>query len=136
MPARRACSSPGASGRLEMTTAIRASRRPSSIASISARRLVPRPEMRTPIGPREGRIWTVPLAVSDTVAVLDLSDGHRVRFTGGREPLEHPIRLTPGADHDEPDAHVESAQHVLVGHGSLIPEPFEHGGHLPRAAID
>src|SRR4051812_14544412 len=48
MPARRARSSPAASARLAMTSAIRARSRPSPTASMSACRLLPRPEMRTP----------------------------------------------------------------------------------------
>src|SRR5262249_15514011 len=45
MPAVRAISRPGASARLEMTTPIAAG----SFASTNARRLLPRPEIRTPI---------------------------------------------------------------------------------------
>ena len=49
MPARAARSSPAAFARLEMTTAIAASSRPSAMLSMMACRLLPRPEMRTPI---------------------------------------------------------------------------------------
>ena len=48
MPARRARSRPGASRRLETTTAISASSRRPAIASMIACRLLPRPEMSTP----------------------------------------------------------------------------------------
>jgi len=48
IPARAARSSPPAPARFEMTTAMRASRRPSATASMIACRLLPRPEIRMP----------------------------------------------------------------------------------------
>src|SRR5688572_18237159 len=54
MPAPRARSSPAASSRLEMTTAMVAFSRPSRVASMSACRLLPRPEIKTPIRLRSG----------------------------------------------------------------------------------
>ena len=52
MPAAAARARPAAAGRFEITTAIRASSRPSAMASMSAWRLLPRPEISTPIGGR------------------------------------------------------------------------------------
>src|SRR4029453_2827794 len=110
MPAFRACSSPGASGRLEMTTAMRASSRPSSDARISACMLLPRPEIRMPIDWR-GRA-AMELSVSDTGAVLNLSDAQRARLAGAGQHVDHRTRVVGPADHDQADPHVEGAQHV------------------------
>jgi hypothetical protein len=48
MPARLARASPPAPSRLLITTAIDAASRPSAVASMSACRLLPRPEISTP----------------------------------------------------------------------------------------
>ena len=55
MPDRRARSRPAASGRFEITTTIAASRPPLRVASISARRLLPRPEIGLPVGDEDQR---------------------------------------------------------------------------------
>src|SRR5262245_28686504 len=101
MPARRARSRPAASGRLEITTAIRASSRPSATASMIACRLLPRPEIRTPI---DG----VPLDIRDrAVAGDDAPDDDAAFAAAGAQHREDIGLVRRGAANDHPDPHIE-----------------------------
>src|SRR5688572_30731315 len=136
IPALRARSSPPASARFEMTTTMRASSSPRSIAPMSAWRLLPRPEMSTP---RRRAVdgCDTGLSVADTAAaVLDGSNLTAPGLTGPREIAHHLRRVFRRAHHDQPDAHVERAQHVVFRHTALALEPPEDGRHAPRAALD
>src|SRR6185436_2469308 len=125
MPARRARSRPAASGRFEITTAIRASRRPPSTASMMACRLLPRPEMSTPIEGLDildrARSSRNPPDDEAALAAVVAQDGKH-------------LRLVPciAAD-DHADAHVERAQHLVVAHAAAPLEEGEDRRHAPRA---
>src|SRR6185369_4472986 len=81
MPARSARSSAKTPATFEITTAMRPSRRPSATASISAWRLLPRPETNTP-----SRVWPVDSTVPNdetSPGVLQRGDASLVVMDGG-----------------------------------------------------
>src|SRR5688572_14016537 len=105
MPAAAARSRPAAPDRFEMTAAIRASSRPSAIASISAWRLLPRPEMRTPSRS----------SIHDPVAACpDLADPHDAALAGRGQDISDFGGALPGARDDQADSHIEGPHHVIV----------------------
>src|SRR5688572_19108897 len=133
IPAAAARSSPAAPGRFEITMPICASSRPSPIASISAWRLLPRPEMRTP-----SRAERVPgLALSGAgirnplAAATDLADLHRAALGCGGQRIDDLRSVLPAARDDQADPHIESPQHVVVRHGPRPLQPLEDRGHGP-----
>src|SRR5262245_53669778 len=126
MPAARARSRPPASARFEITTAILASSRPSAIASISACRLLPRPEISTPS-------TRALLLIDDAFASgSNLSDPDRAVLTGGCQPFQQSRLVAGRAYHDQANPHVERAQHVGIGDATRSLKPFEDGQRLPR----
>src|SRR6266542_3485529 len=132
MPAARARSRPGACAVLEMTTAISASSRCSAIASISAWRLLPRPEMRTPMrrepGIRDAGSGWLAGNVSDTAIAGNYpSDARRAGAELHDELIGRPVL----ARDDQADAHVERAHHVLVMDIPRALKTLENGGHAP-----
>src|SRR5688572_17978003 len=99
MPAACARASPAASARLAITTAISARSRPSAMASISACRLLPRPEMSTPI--RRPRSDPTPGPPSPVRGLTPIARS-AVRGEAGNSialairAMTRPRRLTPG----------------------------------------
>src|SRR4051794_14092054 len=104
IPAARARSSPAASARLEITTAMRASSRPAPMASMIAWRLLPRPEIRTPM-----------LDILDgAVAFDDAADHDAAGASAGLQNRDHFGSRSRIARDDQPNSHVEGAQHLVV----------------------
>ena len=116
--------------RFEITTAIRASSRPSPIASMSACRLLPRPEIRTPIAAspaaRRSVIDRRPFTGSAR-AVADLGDADRRRCgsPAAASASQHRAHASRRARDDQADAHVERPQHVVVRHAAGLLQPLE-----------
>ena len=109
-------------------------RRPSAIASMSACRLLPRPEIRTPIaGVRSSRSST-----DDAFAAGAGSRRCAPRRARRPRPARRAARRSSvrRARDDQPDAHVERPQHVGVRHLPVCCSHWKIGRHLPRRSID
>src|SRR5687768_11938771 len=123
MPATRARSRPPAFALLEITTAICAGRRPSLTASMSACRLLPRPEIRTPIRGASD--------VPDSLAAIgNPADADRAGFARGGELREQGVDVVFGARDDQADPHVEGPEHVGLGDAARGLQPAEDRGTL------
>ena len=94
-----------------MTTAIVASSLRSAIASMSACRLLPRPEMRTRQAGGSTRHQHV--GHRRRLAGDDLSDHTRVAAAARGKLLDERLGLIARRDDDQADAHVERAHHVV-----------------------
>src|SRR6187402_2169152 len=100
------------------------------MASMSACRLLPRPEIRTPIA---GVVSGIDHAFA---AGADITDAHRVCFTSlseRRDELAFPIRR---AREDEAYTHVEGPKHIGIGNVASALQPFEHCRRPPRRSHD
>src|SRR4051812_44704396 len=121
MPAAAARWRPAASARFEMTTASVAASRFSVIASISAWRLLPRPEISTPMRlGGENAAWESESPSRDSPLVRRDGSGitHTLTtganfanpscacFSTGREQIQHPTFVGRGADDDQTYTHV------------------------------
>src|SRR5262245_47547329 len=110
MPASRARSSPAASSRFEITIAILAGRRFSSTASIRAWRLLPRPEIRTPIAGTSSTI-DIPGVDDSFASGANFADAHDARLARSVQRSDELTFAIGCTRNDEADAHVERAQH-------------------------
>ena len=99
MPAARARSSPGAPARFETTTAISASSVPCATASMSACRLLPRPEISTAIR-RPGSDPNPGLLATDRgltpIVLCDCGSGAGNPFACRQDIMARSKRVTPG----------------------------------------
>src|SRR5262249_38016366 len=133
-----------------MTTAMRPFTRPSATASMSAWRLLPRPETSTPsraLSPGS-TVFIDGAALPDvrqrgapSLVVMDggfvagdhFPDQACSTFAPGRQFVEDLRGGVGSRDDDHPDSHVEGAQRVVLRYTSgLLQEP-EQRGYLPRA---
>src|SRR5687768_7315482 len=133
MPAPDARTSPCAAALFEMTTAIRARRRPSFTASMRAWRLLPRPEISTP---SPGSARSSANVSHSGAARADFADAARRRLAGPFERLEDGRLVGGRARDDQSDPHVEGAEHVFHRHAALPLKPREDRRHRPGRAVD
>src|SRR5688572_32972947 len=107
-----------------MTTAMRALSRPPATASIRAWRLLPRPEIKTPMrGSRSSRT-SADVAHAFT-AFGDGAEPEGVRLARRPQAADDVIHVRCAAHQDQSDAHVERTEHIVPRHASGFLQPFE-----------
>src|SRR5690606_7605728 len=123
-PMARARSSANAEGLSEKTPTSRAARRPSSIASLIACRLLPRPEARTAMRKATGIASADmhALAVGGRNDLADPAMGQRQALQFGLDRGHFALRY----HQHEADAAIERAPHFHVGHRAFALQPVEH----------
>src|SRR5581483_11337868 len=135
-PRRCASSSPGAPGRLQMTTAISAGIRPDATLSAMAMKLEPRPESSIP-----RRCFCEPdiadscqeLCEHHAAATLgDLAD-LMIRLPEAAQNLLCPGQVALPDDQRHADAAIERAPHVRFGHAADLLQQGKDGGFGPLA---
>src|SRR6185312_12016397 len=131
-PRSRADSRPGASARLEMTTAILACNHPAFMDSAIASKLVPRPESRMP-----SFLGAAMRSGVEDLAVAFHDAANQVSFFPGL--LNHRLyafELLRRNRQHHTDAHVERAHHVVLRHVADLLHVAEDGKNGPGAHLD
>src|SRR5215212_1823098 len=94
-----------------MTTAMEASSVPPAIESINACRLLPRPEIRTP---RRRLADTLRVTDRRRFASDDFADHASIVAAARRELVDERFGVIASGDDDQPNAHIERPQHVVL----------------------
>ena len=72
----------------------------------------------------------------DAASPDDAAQADGVGFAGRNQRRDDTLRILRGAHHDQPDAHVEGAEHLVARDVTALLEEQENRRDRPRAPLD